>query len=120
MATYEWLEKDGKKIFYMNIASANLEELDNKLKELRPIIDAQPQGSLLTITDTTNGHFNNEMTKSLNVFTEANKPYIKMTAVIGVDGLKRMVYKGAMVFSKRDNLVIKDSKQEAIDFLASL
>jgi hypothetical protein len=35
-----------------------------------------------------------------------------------VEGLKQVIFNGVLLFTKRKNLVIKNSKQEALDWLA--
>ncbi len=120
MANYEWIEKNSKKILYMNIACKSLEELDGRIKEFRTIIDTQPKESLLTITDTQDGHFNKAMSNAINMFAEANKPYIKMTVIIGIEGLKKVIYDGVIRLTGRKNMIIKNTKEEAIEFLAAL
>jgi hypothetical protein len=75
-----------------------------RLSEYRTIIDKQPKESLLTITDATNSHFNHSMSKALTMFAEANTPYIKMTVMIGINGLKKIIYDGAFRITERKNI----------------
>ena len=119
MADYEWLEKNGTKILFMHIASGNEDELREKLEQFSRVIRAQPAQSLLTISDVTNGHFDRAMKKLLQDFVQANTPYIKKSAIIGVGGLQKVVYNGVIRATGRKNLVVKKSLEDALAFLIS-
>jgi hypothetical protein len=119
MASHEWIERGGKRILYLNIASKNIEELEGKLKEFRAVIDEQPLHSLLAITDTKNGHFDVDMIKIINSFVEDNTPFVQSSVVIGLDGLKRIMYEGMLRVTGRKNMTTKSTLDEAIDCLIS-
>jgi hypothetical protein len=51
-------------------------------------------------------------------FTKHNEPYMKITALIGVEGIKKVIYDAVLLFTKRKNLILKNSKEEALDWLA--
>jgi hypothetical protein len=40
-----------------------------------------------------------------------------MTAVIGVEGLKQIIFNSFLAFTKRKNLVLKNSEEEALEWL---
>jgi len=118
MKSYDWIEYKGKNILYMKIASQTTEELNERLENIKPVVEKEPPNSILCIADVIDGKFNPEMTQMLKEFTKHNEPYIKMTALIGVEGLKKVIYSGVLLFTGRKNLILKDSKQEAMDWLA--
>lgn len=119
MKSCEWIQHKGKNILYMKIASETTEELKERLESIKPVVVKEPPHSILCIADVTNGKFNPEMTQMLKEFTKHNEPYIKMTALVGVEGLKKIIYNAVLTFTKRKNLILKDSKQQALDWLAS-
>jgi len=55
----------------------------------------------------------------LKEFIKHNEHYIKITALIGVEGLKKVSYSGVLLFAGCKNLILKDTKQEAMDWLAA-
>jgi hypothetical protein len=120
MAYHEWIEKEGHRILYLNIASRNLAELEERVNEFREVIDGQPEGSLLTITDVTGGHFDQSMKNALDNYIIANKPYIKQTVIVGLSGLQKVIYQGILRVTCRTNLIVKDTFDEAVEFLVSL
>ena len=102
----------------MKIASQSAEELKERLESIKPIVVKEPPNSILCIADVINGKFSPEMTQMLKEFTKHNEPYIKMTALIGVEGLKKVIYSGVLLFTGRKNLILKDTKEEAQEWLA--
>ena len=118
MENYEWMEKNGKKILYMRVASKNIEELNTKIEEFREVITRQPEHSLLTISDVTNGHFDKSMKGQLQTFVAANEPYVKMSVIVGLQGLQKIVYDSVLRVTGRKNLVLKNSLEEALAFLS--
>jgi hypothetical protein len=104
----------------MKIASQTTEELKERIESIKPVIVKEPPSSILCIADVKEGKFNTEMTQLLKDFTKHNEPYIKMTTLVGVEGLKKVIYNGVLLFTKRKNLVLKDTKEEALDYLAGL
>ena len=43
-----------------------------------------------------------------------------MTALVGVEGLQKVIYYGVLMFTKRTNLMLKNSRGEALDWLAAV
>lgn len=119
MANHEWIEKYGKKILLMRVASQDAEELTAKIEEFSRVIREQPEHSVLAISDVANGHFDKKMKSLLSDFVKANEPYIKMSVIVGIDGLQRVIYNGVLRATGRKNLVIKESQEEAIAYLTA-
>ena len=51
-------------------------------------------------------------------YIKFNKPYIKVGAVVGIGGLKKVLYNSFMILSKR-KLRVCNTEEEAINFLVS-
>ncbi len=122
MPSFEWITYKNTRILYMDIAtpSQNSQELKDIINRLIPVIEKEPPVSILGLVNTTGGRFNAEMSQMLKEFTAHNTPYIKMTAIVGVEGIQRAIYTAVLMFTKRKNLVLKKSREEALDFLAAL
>ena len=118
MPAYEWLSYKGKRILYMNLSGiTESEDLKGRIAAIEPVVEKEEPSSILCICDLTNSRTNPESTMLLKHFTKHNQPFIKMTALIGLTGLQKVVYQGVVMFTGRKNLIIKDSKQEALDWL---
>lgn len=118
MSAYEWLSYKGKRIIYMNLSgiteSAVLKE---RIEIIEPVVEKEQPSSILCICDLANSRTSPESTQMLKNFTKHNQPYIKMTALIGLTGLQKVVYQGVVLFTGRKNLIIKNTKQEALEWL---
>jgi len=123
MAGFEWMSYKGKRILYMDVVSQKptpqqkLEEFLDVVQRLEKEIAKEPPKSILSICSVKGGTATPEITQRLKEFTRNNEPYMKMTAVIGIEGVKKVIYSGVLLFTGRKNLVLKDSKQEALDWL---
>ncbi len=62
--------------------------------------------------------FSSEAAEALKQFTSHNKPYVTAAAVVGIIGLKQIIYNAVLKFSGR-NLVAFDSVDKAKDWLAT-
>lgn len=94
------------------------QELLDVVKRLEQEIEKHPPRSILSICSVEGGVATPEITQRLEEFTKHNDPYMKMTAIIGVHGIQRVIFQGVLFFTGRKNLVLKNSKQEALDWLA--
>ena len=88
------------------------------MEHAKKVISSKPRQSLLTLTDVTNARFNEEVGDGMKQFTAHNKPYVKAGAVVGVSGLKRIIFSAVMAFSKR-NLQTFDDIEQAKHWLAN-
>ena len=113
-----WEEYKGKRIFYMDFAFKKYAEALQAIAEARPIIDKQPPNSVLGLVDVRESPFNREVAQALKDFANANKPYMKTSAVVGVDGIKMVIFNAVLKFTGRKNLVLKSTVEEAKDWLA--
>ncbi|UCG78126.1 MAG: hypothetical protein JSV21_11320 [Nitrospirota bacterium] len=118
MQRVRFTEHNGKPILLLDFSHCEPKEVLQTIEEAKPIISSRPENSLLVLTDVTNAHFNGEVSDALKHFTSHNKPYIKASAVIGITGLKQVIYQAVLLFSKR---VIKsfDDAEAAKDWLST-
>ncbi|MBN2107304.1 MAG: hypothetical protein JW832_07735 [Deltaproteobacteria bacterium] len=120
MAGARWINHKGKKVFCIDFSQSTVAEINATITQAKPLIAAEPPLSILCLVDTTGSKFDIEIAKALQAFSAHNKPYMKMTALVGVEGLQKVIYNGVLVFTKRTNIVLKSSPQEALDWLVSL
>jgi hypothetical protein len=102
----------------MDIAVQTTEELIDITERVKPIVEKEPPNSVICLCNVKGSRFNTEITQILKEFTKHNEPYMKMTALIGVEGLKKVIYDAVLLFTRRKNLILKNSREEALDWLA--
>ena len=118
MERIQFIEHQGKQILHLDFTHAKADEVLQIIREARSVIAAQPAKSLRTLTDVTDMKFNTEAAEALKEFTRHNKPYVSASAVVGIAGLKQIIYNAVVKFSGR-NLVAFDSTDKAKDWLVT-
>ena len=114
-----WIEHRGKRIVYVDFSNADLAGLKQAIAEAKPLIAGEPPQSVLCLVETPGTRFTTEVGAVVREFTEHNKPFIKMTALVGIEGIQKVALNSVFVFTRRKNIVTKRSRTEALDFLAA-
>jgi hypothetical protein len=90
-------------IFLMDFSDLKSEnEIQDIINKSILFIRSQPKGSLLTLTDISNMHFNNNIKDLFTSFVKGNKPYVKAGSVVGISGLQSFVYNAIMKLTGRN------------------
>ncbi len=118
MDRVRFLSHGAKRILLLDFSNCTSQEILQTIETARAAIRKQPTHSVLTLTDVTNAQYDRTVTEALKQFAKHNTPYVKAGAVVGLDGLKKIIYKAVMTFSGR-NLQIFDTRQQAERWLAS-
>ena len=120
MASVKFIEHKGKKILYEDYSESNPDEIVKLLEEAKKIIHAQPEGSVIALVNVKNTKFDRVVTNAMKEFVKSNTPYIKVSAVYGMEGLMDVIFRGIVAFTGRKNLKVFNDVEEAKDFLAEL
>jgi len=97
--------------------STTIEEELEAIARARQIIAAKPPHSVLLLTDVTKAFFNARGVAELKAWSDANTPYVKASAVLGIVGIYRVIYESVVKLTGRD-IVAFDTEAEALDWLA--
>lgn len=100
MPKVEIINHRGKNIVYTDLANAGVADFPSVLEDATKAIVSNPQGSVLTVTDVTDAKYNRETVRIMNNYVAFISPYLKAGAVVGVTGLKKVVYDAIMQFYK--------------------
>lgn len=106
----------GKQITYFDFCKVNTENYYRVLKDAKIYIKKQPNNSLLTLTDMRVPKYMPTEMKIFNEFVRDNKPYVKAAAIVGIEGIKKILLKIAETFSDR-RIHTFDTIEEAEDWL---
>jgi hypothetical protein len=85
----------------------------------RKIAAQQSQHSIFTLTDISDSHYDRKVTAALQELAKHNKPYVIAGAAVGVAGLQKVVFRSILTFSGRRNISLFNSREEALDWLAT-
>ena len=118
MPSLKWIQHNGKRILYTDIASQKTEELLDIVKRLKAEIGNEPLNSVLCLCEVTGGKTNTEINQALKEFVKYADQYTKMTTVIRLAGLQTILFNAVLMFTRSKKLTTKNSREEALDWLA--
>ena len=118
MKRVQYIHHNGRQILFLDFSGFKVEDFHINIKEAEKLIRAEPQNSVLTLTDVTGAKYNLEVTKAIKEFAVGNKPFVKAGAVVGLDALKKIIYNSIMHVSGR-NLLAFDDIEKAKDWLVA-
>ena len=111
MEFVKWIDYKGKKILLSDLAKtgpADWPEIDSQYEEN---MKGMPDDSVLALVCVEDAHFDSETIKKFKERAKKDAPYIKKTAVVGITGIKKVVYSSIMRFAGRDGKVFDDREQ---------
>jgi hypothetical protein len=87
----EWIEHNGKKIFYQDFSRNfyNSAAVKAELAEVQQVVMSQPMNSTLVLSDFRDTNVGSDLLSAMNAASAATKAYVHKTAVLGVSGMKR-------------------------------
>jgi hypothetical protein len=119
MAKTQIIEYQGKKIFFIDFSNLkSFDEINEVTKEAKLYIHSQTPKTVFTLTSVEGTHFNNEIKEMFTEYVKSNKNYVKASAVIGVSGLKQIMYNTMMRLTGRDTRSF-DTIEQAKTWLVS-
>jgi len=97
------IQHQGKNIFYMDFSGLrNNEEIAQVIQESKLFIRSQLPKSVYGLANIENMHFNNDIKDLFSDFVKGNKEFMRASAVVGVTGLKQIVFNGLMKVTGRE------------------
>ena len=117
MGRVSFAEHRGKQIIVMDFSRLRPgDEFRASIAEARAWIAGQPKKSILSIFDASGAVYNLEVVNVLKGFTQHNEPFMKASAVVGVEGLLSIALTAVSKFSGRTFKTFKD-RPSAMDWL---
>jgi hypothetical protein len=117
LADVNFIEYKGKEILHMDFSDSKKDHVLEAIRKGRDIIDKQPPNSVLGLVDVSLSNFDKDLAAALKEFSLKNKSFIKMSAIVGVTGIKSVIYRAVLSFTGRKNLILKDNIEDAKDWL---
>jgi hypothetical protein len=110
--------QDKKNFIYLDLSGF---QTNNEYKEFVEVAKAHiskyAEKSLYTITNIRDVNFDTETKKIIAEWMDFNRIYVKFGAVMGFDGIKRMVVNSIFKLSGRKNMAFVSNKEAAIEWL---
>jgi hypothetical protein len=112
----EFIQHQWRQVLLLDFSQCSVEEALNTIEEAKKVIRSQPEKSLLILTDVTDARYNIDVVEKLKEFTKGNEPYVRASAVVGLDGIKKIIYNAVVMFSKR-TFPLFENRENALDWL---
>jgi hypothetical protein len=117
MSDSKFIQHGGRDIYYIDFTDSDVDSIKQTVEKAKKDIAAEPEGSVLTMTNVTDIRITPELSNLMKAFTAHNKPYVKAGAVLGITGLRQVTFNAVLLFSGRRNLHLFSSMHEAKDWL---
>jgi hypothetical protein len=113
-----FLRHAGQQVLFIDYSHCDVAMLKAVAEEGHRVISRERAGSVLTLNDVTGTMFDKESVAVLQQNVAANAVYVRRAAVVGINGLQRLIYEGVQAFSKR-RIPNFQTRQEALSWLIS-
>jgi hypothetical protein len=108
----------GKLIYLIDIEGLQPDAVVKQIPIAAKDIRAQPPNSVKTLVHVKGVKLEERMNTDLKELAAGNKPYVKVSAISGLNPLQRVVLNTVKIFTRRE-FHLFDEKEKALDFLAA-
>jgi len=119
MAGSEIIKHQNKEVVIVDLSKCAPETTFRILKEAAVKISQFAPKSALILTDSTDAVYNREVSSAIKAFSTGNTPYVKGSAVVGADAMRKILVSAVRMVTKRDIRTF-DTRDQALDWLVSL
>jgi hypothetical protein len=120
MERVRFMEHSGERILFIDFSGCeNAAQVLAVADEAKPIISAQEEKTLLTLTDVTGVTADGDMATALWELLRHNKPYVRAGAVVGVEDEHQETLYQLLTHQARRDLPAFATVEEAKDWLVS-
>jgi hypothetical protein len=116
MEHVQFITFQGKRILLVDMSNAQQEDALAILSEAKKVIGTQLPQSLLTLTDVSEMRYNVAVAQAFKDLSVFDKPIVRAAAVVGVDGLMKIMLNGIIKVSSRQ-FGLFDSREQAQEWL---
>jgi hypothetical protein len=116
MERVRFIDYLGTPILFIDGSNCSAEELCEIFDEVRRVVSAEPENSVLTLGDFSLSEFNKTAADHMKLVAAYDRPYVKRAALVGAEGMHPVYYKNLLSFSARDFPVFR-TREEAMEWL---
>jgi len=118
MDRIEEFNRNGKNFIFINLSGIKTsDEFSSQFNLIKPVISKYKNRSLNLITNIADIRIDAEIKDMALDFLRHNKPYIKSSVVIGMDGIKKMMLNTMTKLCGRDDFYYVFTKEKAIEWI---
>ncbi len=116
MERVRFIDHLGRPVLLLDCTDCQPQQLLDIFEAARQVISAQPDHSLLTLTDFTGAEFNKQAADQMKISATYNRSHVRRSAIVGAEDLPDVYYRNLVSFSARDFPLFK-TREEALDWL---
>jgi hypothetical protein len=118
----EQFEYEGKKFIHYDLSNfKNNSQFREFIAYAKTVIQRYSRdNSLFSITNIEGVLYDSETKTIIAEWMDFNRPYIRQGAVVGLDGIKRIMVNSILKMSGRGNMKFFRTRDEAVQWLAAL
>ena len=92
----------GKQVLLVDLSHCSAAEVEKVYRELPEFVITRPLSSVLILSDFTGASFDGEAMRVMKETAVFDKPYVKKSALVGIESLPREFYENLKSFSRRE------------------
>jgi hypothetical protein len=108
----------GQQILLVDVTNCTTAEMIEIGRLVPSYVSSEPRGSVLLLADFTGSKFDKFAVETLKQATVFDRPHIKRSAWVGIEGMPKVFYDNLKAFSQRDLPTFK-TREEALDWLVA-
>jgi hypothetical protein len=101
MGEVKFIEHKGIEILRIDLSHCEMEEIVPILNTAKKLISGRPLKSVLTLTNVSDARYTPALIRTMKEFVVHNKPFVGAGAVVGVEGILKVVFEAVIKFSGR-------------------
>lgn len=113
-----FIDHNGKKVLLVDLSNCPVDQVEDVVRKVPDYVTVQPLGSVLVLTDFTGATFNRDAVRAIKETAVFDKPFVKRSALVGIESLPTSFYDELISFSRRDMTIFK-TRNLALDWLAA-
>lgn len=112
---------NGKNFVYFDLSGLqNNNEIGELIESAKEVVGKYTFDSLYTITNLADLVFDTKTKEITSAWMSFNHPYVVYGTVIGLNGIRKIMFSSVLKLSGRKNMKIFSDRQQAVDWLGSL
>ena len=111
-----FVEHQGKRILLVDVSQCTPREVEKLALLVPSYVTSEPRGSVLLLADFTGAEFDRIAIDRLKEAAVFDRPHLKRSAWVGIEGLPAVFFEHIKNFSRRDLPTFK-TREEAMDWL---
>ena len=112
-----FIEHKGKQILLIDFSQATTQQMQLLLEHVRITVAQHARESVVTLADFHGAEINHAVATKIKEVLTLDRPFVKKTAWVGIDGIPHAFMDNFQTFSQREIVTFK-TREEAMDWLA--